>query len=756
MKRLLSPLATGITFSQAAMQQFRKNHCSLIPMQPIREESRTMPRKKLHNLALVCLAIAVFFWVPVAISQATTQTPYPAAKMPSVLYGAAYYNEYMPYERLDTDVDLMKKAGITVVRMGESTWSLWEPEDGKFEYAWMDRIVAAMGKAGIKVIMGTPTYSIPTWMYRKHPEILARPLGGAPVFYGMRQNMDYDNPDFRRYAARLIKNLVEHYRDNPTVIGWQVDNETGSNNASNPDVFEGFRNHLIKKFGTTDALNRAWLLNYWGEDVNGWENLPTRDSATSTAYKLEWARWQQMRVTAYLAWQAGLVRQSRGSGQFVTTDFAGSMYDDRNEFEIAKSLDIVSINSYHGTQDRMDGWIDSENGDFARSLKHSNYLITETNAQTTDWDSAFQFPPYDGQLRMNVYTHLASGADMVEYWHWASIPSGQETYWKGVLSHDLQPNRAYAEVTRTARELKAIGPHVVNLRIKNDVAILYSVDSSVGINAMPFSHNGPQWTSGGAPQNYGTVLKQLHRTLYNLNVGTDFLFPEDPDFSRYTLVVVPPLYVADNALLNKLSEYVKDGGHVLMMFKSGFTNENTAVRWELAPGPLRQAAGFSYQEFSNLEKPLRLKGDPFGAGNGNHVSDWAEFLILDHATALAYYDHPFFGQWPAITRNLFGHGDLTYEGTLLSDELQKNVVLNELKLCGLTSADQDLPDPVRVKHGINKYKRKIHYLFNYSSAAQTFSYRYGRAQDLLTGKTLGVGQAMTLSPWGVVIAEEVR
>ena len=146
--------------------------------------------------------------------------------MTNVLYGAAYYHEYEPYERLDKDVALMKEAGLTVVRMGESTWSLWEPEDGKFEYAWMDRVVDAMGKAGIKVIMGTPTYSIPTWMIDEHPEILARPLGGAAVGYGMRQNMDTDNPKFRFYAERLIPNLVAHYKDNPTVIGWQIDNET--------------------------------------------------------------------------------------------------------------------------------------------------------------------------------------------------------------------------------------------------------------------------------------------------------------------------------------------------------------------------------------------------------------------------------------------------------------------------------------------------------------------------------------------------
>ena len=646
-----------------------------------------------------------------------------------------------------------KQAGFNVVRMGESTWSLWEPADGHFEYAWMDRVVDAMGKAGIKVIMGTPTYSIPTWLYHAHPEVLARPLGGGEAFYGMRQNMDTDNPTYRFYAQRVIRHLVEHYKDNPTVIGWQIDNETSAYGASNHDVFVGFLNHLREKFGTTDNLNKAWFLNYWGEDVNAWEDLPTRDSAQSTGYKLEWSRWEQMRVTDFLAWQAALVRQYRRPDQFVTTDFGGAMRADVNEEAIANVLDIPAINVYHGTQDHFDGAQQSLNEDFARSLRGTNFLVTETNAQTTDWTSAFQFPPYDGQLREDVYTHLANGANMVEYWHWASIAANQETYWKGVLSHDLEPNRAYAEVSRTAHELQKIGPHLVDLKISNPAAILWSRDSLNAIEFMPFALGGPQW-SGPSAADYASLVRQLHKALYDLNVGVDFVFPETTDFSRYKLLVVPALYIADDALLNRIADYVKNGGHVVMTFKSGFANENSAVRWVRAPGPLREAAGFSYQEFSNLEQPLALKGDPFHAGGDNKVSYWAEFLMPEHAQPRAWYDHPFFGRWPAITENHYGSGTLLYEGTYLSDTLQKHVLLDVLKEAALAGPDQQLPAAVWVRHGVNRLGKRLHYYFNYSGEAKSFAYSYAAGKDLLTGNTVTHSQSITLKPWDVAIVEE--
>jgi beta-galactosidase len=710
------------------------------------------------NIFALLAIVTLLAGLAASAQQAGQKSPAaPDLDFPNVLYGASYYHEYMPYDRLDKDVALMKDAGLNVVRMGESTWSLWEPEDGQFDYAWMDRVVDAMGKAGIKVILGTPTYSIPAWMAHQHPEILAVYPDGRKNSYGMRQNMDTDSPAYRFYAERLIRHIVAHYKDNPTVIGWQLDNETSSYDAANPDVFIGFQHYLEKKFVTPEALSKAWFLNYWGENLHTWEDLPIRDGTISTGYKLEWTRWSQMRVTDFLHWQAALVREFASPRQFVTTDYGGMMRPDVNEEAVATALDIPAVNVYHGTQDHYDGSEQSLQEDFARSLKHSNFLITETNAQTTDWTSAFQFPPYDGQLREDVYTHLSNGANMVEYWHWASIPANQETYWKGVLSHDLEPNRAYAEVSRTAHELQKIGPHLIGLQIHNQVAILWSRDSRNAISFMPFTSNASvPWGPGRPSVGYDSLVQQIHKSLYDLNIGSDFVFPTTQDFSAYELLIVPALYIADEALLQRISDYVKNGGHVVMTFKSGFANENSAIRWVRAPGPLREAAGFSYQEFSNLEHPLALKGDPFhlGAGNANQVSYWAEFLIPEHAKPIAYYDHPFFGRWPAITENDYGAGTLLYEGTYLSDKLQTAVLRDSLQKLGLTGPDQQLPTGVHVQHGVNRLGKRLHYYFNYGSAEVELSYTYAAGTNLLDGKSVGKSASLTLAPWDLAIVEE--
>ena len=332
---------------------------------------------------------------------------------------------------------------------------------------------------------------------------------------------------------------------------------------------------------------------------------------------------------------------------------------------------------------------------------------------------------------------------MVEYWHWHSLHYGQETYWRGVLSHDLEPNRTYAEVSRVAGELKRLGPQLANLKKDNKVGILVSVDSANALSYMPVSDH----------VNYSTVLRQMYNALYDLNVEPDFVPAGDTNLSPYKVLLVPPLYSASDTVLRQISEYVKGGGQAVVSFKSGFTDEHSTVRDVMAPGPLREACGFHYQEFTNLPAAQTLTPDPYRVGEQNQGSVWEEFLVPDTAEVVASFQDRYW-HFPAITRNRYGSGTLTYEGTFLTDALQRELIRDVLKRAGLTSSDQSLPTAVRIRHGRNQQGKMLHYYFNFSGEEQQVQYSYGSGSDLLTGNTVQQGQNLKLGGWDLAIVSE--
>jgi beta-galactosidase len=681
--------------------------------------------------------------------------PASAATPETILYGVSYYHEYMPYERLDRDVEMMSKAGITVVRLGESTWSSWEPRDGQFEFAWMERILDRLHEVGIQVILGTPTYSIPPWLHKKHPDIIVTRFGSAPPLsdlympsypgsvaggaYGPRQNIDLTNPAYRRHAERIIRAIMGRLKNHPAIIGYQVDNETGPNGLPLPHVQAQFVERLRRTYETPERLNRLWGLAYWGQLVETWDEFPSRDGILNPGYKLEWERFQQEIVTEFLAWQASIVREYARPGQFVTHNFVGGIRTNLDQWAITRAMDIAAVNPYHPWQDRFDGRDIWFSGDVCRSLKLAPYLVTETNAQTIGWDSRAQYPPYDGQLRLAAWAHVAAGANMVAYWHWHSLHYGQETYWKGVLSHDLEPNRAYAEVSRVGEELKRHGRLLAGLRKDNAVAILFSNDSYHALRFMPFSDQA----------DYLTVLRRLWDALYDLNVEPDFVTPES-DWKAYKVLLVPPLYSASDTMLAKIAAFVRGGGRVLMHFKSGFADEHSTVRWQIAPGPLREVAGFRYQEFQNLARPVPLTGAP--PLGGTQASVWAEYIVPESARTLASYDHPHLSRFAAVTHNRAGTGALTYCGTLLSPEALRALTADTLRDAGI--AVQDGEPGIRQRHALTRAGKRVHFYFNFSGETRRVAYAYAGGSEILAGRKLTSGAALTFAPWDVAVVVE--
>ncbi|WP_263418243.1 beta-galactosidase [Terriglobus albidus] len=684
----------------------------------------------------------LFVLVGLAASRAMAQLP------DTILFGVAYYDEYTPVDRVEEDARMMKAAGITVVRIAESTWGTLEPQPGVFDFSHIDRTLAAMQRSGIKVIVGTPTYAIPTWLARQHPEILVVRREGQ-ARYGPRQNMDITNPEFRREAERVIVALVDHVKDNPAVIGYQVDNETKAYGNTGANVQTAFVKEMQRKFPSLDTLNHAFGLDYWSNRINRWEDFPSVDASINASLSNAFSEFQRGLVTEYLAWQAGLVRAHYRPGQFITQNFdlswQGYSYGvqpEVNHWEAAKALDVAGIDIYYPSQEKLTGAGIAFGGDVARSMKNGkNFLLMETEAQGfPNWT------PYPGQLRLQAFSHIASGANMVEYWHWATTANGIETYWRGVLTQDYQPNPTYEEAKTIGADLQRLGSKLVNMKKHNQVAMYVSNTALDGFDAFRIN------TDGGI--GYNNVLRSLYDALYRMNVEVDLISPSSTvPLSDYKLILVPALYSASDAEIAKLNAYAKAGGHLVYTFKSGFSDENTKVRYAAQPGGISEAAGVKYSEFA-IPEGVTLDGDPFGVGEqDNKVRWWMEFLNPTTATVLARYKHSSWPAYAAVTRNTYGKGEVTYVGFMPTDATAEKILEDAVKRAGVES----LPGahfPMIVRSGTLQNGHLVHYFLNYSKDKQQVSYGYQNGSDLLSGKQISRGRALDLAPWGVAIVEE--
>ena len=686
--------------------------------------------------------------------------------MKKLLYGAAYYDEYMPYDRLQQDVAMMKKAGINTVRIAESTWSTCEPQEGVFDFSHVERVMDAMEEAGINVIIGTPTYAIPTWMVKSHPDVMAETVKGRGI-YGARQIMDITHPVYRFYAERVIRKLMECTAHRKCVIGFQVDNETKYYGTAGKNVQEKFVKYLRKKFNNDlDAMNHEFGLDYWSNRINAWEDFPDVRGTINGSLGAEFEKFQRTLVDEFLSWQADIVNEYRREDQFITHNFdfewRGYSYGvqpDVNHYHAAKALTIAGTDIYHPTQDDLTGAEIAFGGDMTRSLKRDNYLVLETEAQGyPGWT------PYKGQLRLQAYSHLASGANSVMYWHWHSIHNSFETYWKGLLSHDMQENAPYREACIIGNEFSRLGSHLVNLKKKNDVAILVSNEALTalkwfGIEATAAGDNGI---------GYNDVVRWLYDALFKMNIECDFVWPESDNLDQNKAIFVPALYAAPDELLEKLKQYTANGGTLVATFKTAFANENVKVSHEMQPHILSNCFGISYQQFT-FPKNVGLTGSIIGENSiseidGKNVTKetadvsvasakvFMELLMPQEAEVLASYDHYNWKEYAAITKNHYGKGTAIYIGCMTDDNTLK-AVLTE----ALNSAEVEIPEyswPVIVRKGSNDLNKCVRYILNYSAEEQNVIYHGANGTELFSEESVQDGDTVTVLPWNLMIVEE--
>ena len=677
--------------------------------------------------------------------------------MKELLYGAAYYDEYMPYDRLGKDVEMMKKAGINTVRIAESTWSTCEPQPGVFDFSHVERVMDAMEEAGINVIIGTTTYAVPTWMVKAHPDVLAETVRGRGI-YGARQIMDITHPVYLFYAERVIRELMKRTAHRKCVIGFQLDNETKYYGTAGKNVQEQFVKYIREKFhDDLDALNYEFGLDYWSNRINAWEDFPDVRGTINGSLGAEFEKFQRTLVDKFLSWQADIVNEYRREDQFVTHnldfEWRGYSYGIQpyvNHLHASQCLTIAGTDIYHPTQDDLTGAEIAFGGDLIRSLKQDNYLVIETEAQG--------FPgwtPYKGQLRLQAYSHLASGANSVMYWHWHSIHNSFETYWKGLLSHDFQENATYREACIIGNEFARLGKHLVNLKKKNEVAVLVSNEALTALNWFRIQEQAP-----GADAKsiyYNDVMRWMYDTLYHMNVECDFIWPESENLDQYKAIIVPALYAAPDELLIRLNQYVENGGTLIASFKTAFANENVKVSHEVQPHILSNCFGVHYDQFT-FPKNVGLTGEVIlkktdQKGNAHPAANvFMELLVSEGAEVLASYEHYNWKDYAAITRNHYGKGQAVYIGCMTDEETLKSVYK-----AVLPEADVEIPEyhyPIIVRKGLNDLGKTVCYFLNYSGMELEMPYDYKNGIELLENTAVENGTALQMPAWGVKIVEE--
>lgn len=659
-----------------------------------------------------------------------------------IIFGAAYYEEYLPYDRLEQDMDMMVKAGLNTIRIAESTWSVEEPRPGEYDFSHVDRVIDAAARHGLDVIVGTPTYAVPYWLVQMDPAVLAVTKDG-PGRFGHRQIMDITNPTYLKHAEGMIRALVSHTANCQNVIGYQIDNETKHYGTAGPEIISRFRQWMEKRYRTVDEMNASLGMNYWSCSVTSFDDLPDPTGSANGSYICEFAAFQRQLATDFLQWQADIVSIYKRPDQFITQNFdfewnsivppghqggySHGLQPDINHFQAARTLTLIGTDIYCPSQNMFTGIEIAFGGDEMRTLGHgANYLVLESQAQ-----GIVDMLPYPGQLRLMAYSHLASGAMGIMYWGWSSIHNALETYFKGLLSHDFSINSTYCEAAKVGREFKRLAPHLVGITKKNRCGFVVSTDALTALRQFPTAND----------LSYNDVVLWLYQALYELNIECDVLHAEENDWDSYDLLLFPELYCASESLIARVRQFIEAGGTVFASFRSFVADEHAKVYHDSLPHRLTDCFGMTYNQFTR-------PGNTTVAGLP--AQHWIELLCPDNAKDVASYEHKYWGQYAAVTRNDFGQGHAWYVGSMINKEVLKGYLLQAAQDAGIVVPVQQFP--IVMRNCVNAVGKKLCFIMNYSDGhTSVASPEYGK--DLLTGVSYLPGDPICLHDWDLCILE---
>lgn len=647
-----------------------------------------------------------------------------------LLHGGDYNPEQwidVKEEIWNADMRLMKEANCNEMTVGIFSWAMLEPEEGKYNFSFLDEIIEKIYQNGGRVILATPSGGKPRWLANKYPEVLRVRSDGRREHFDDRHNHCFTSPIYREKITEINKRLAERYGNHPAVLAWHLSNEYGGT-CYCPLCQDAFRKYLRDKYqNDIEKLNKAYWATFWSHRYNDFDEIEAPADLTDTrlhGLNLDWRRFTTAQTVDFMKAEIAAVRAY--SNLPVTHNFVAWQYE-LNHWEIAKELDFVSWDSYPDwhTQEQTD--VASNTAflhDLYRSMKGRSYLLMESAPGCVNWKevNTLKRPGLDTLQSLQTIAH---GGDSVQYFQWRKSRGSLEKFHGAVVDHvGTNETRIFKTVSETGRRLKSID-EIAGTFVNAKVALMYDWENMWALNdSMGFKLQRKR---------YNETSLSYYKALWEKAIAVDFVNAHS-DLSGYDLVIAPMLYMVDEDTIERFTDYVKNGGTLYATYMFGMVDGTDLCYLGGFPAnELKKVFGVWNEEIDSL--PNGYFGGVTYNGKSYDAEDFCELVHSKGATVLAEYNKDFYSGMPALTCNEYGKGKAYYQAFRDTGDFKRDVlgsILRELNIQGVIPSEKGL------SYGVTAHKRtdgETEYLFveNYSDKAVNNVKLGGIYTDMETG-----------------------
>ena len=661
-----------------------------------------------------------------------------------MLYGGDYNPEQWDEAVWEEDMRMFRLAGIDCVTLNVFSWAALQSDEVTYHFERLDKIMELVRKNNLKVVMATSTAAHPAWMAKKYPEVLRTEFNGMKRKFGSRHNSCPNSPVYQKYSVALARKLAERYGTYDNIVTWHISNEYGGE-CYCENCEKAFRVWLKEKYGSIEALNKAWNTSFWGHTFYDWDEIVVpnlqsehfaQNRTTFQGMSLDYRRFNSDSILHNYLGEYEAVKAVTPHIP-VTTNLMG-FYKALDYQKWAGYMDVVSWDNYPDPTDPPA--LVAMRHDLMRGLKQgAPFMLMEQTPSVTNWQS-YNLLKRPGDMRLISYQAVAHGADTVMFFQMRRSIGACEKFHGAVIDHvGTENTRVFREVSQLGEELKQLGDTTLDSRTPSKAAMLVDWDNWW---ALEYSA-GPS-----CDLKYMDELANYYTALYDNNISVDIISAQDP-LDDYKVVIAPVMYMTKPGADEKIRKFVSEGGTFVTTFLSGLVDEHDLVITGGYPGKLRDILGIWVEETDAL--PSYMKNSFSWNGKDYDCGLICDIMHMENAQALACYDKDFYEGTPVLSKNEFGTGHAYYVATRAGQDFYADFLNKVLKEQGV----EPVFKPCKGVEITLRRKEETNFLFFLNhNPRESVLIAEKPGTDLLTGKEYCPGDEIVLQTKGVVLFKE--